>query len=352
MLLVTDPVHFCSTVIGRSIFEWYMQFEDYCCFLGAYKLLLPDAWREEDVRIRHILADIEYPNISAEARIPRFLDDTWAQFLALIPKVSNVLYKIPVMKTMESHERIIMALQLDVELQEFVDEVQEFLNLPHVIEALQPAIPTPPYGWRHVKCCPTLPFVPHAMKYPPAGMFRIMIYAFKCYIYAVMYPPIQDALGDQAKLVGLEPADLCSIECCKTFAGLEDSYLGENPENFLPIFASIIPAAAPCPPDLRTWLWCKFVHFEKLGHLTFDPVRSSLAKLWDMPEITTECSFPERESPPPLLGMLSCDDIEATMNEVNLEMMETNSAEAEVVDDGSLEPITRARGMYGLWDDS
>ena len=88
-----------------------------------------------------------------------------------------------------------------------------------------------------------------------------------------------------------------------------------------------------------------------MGHLTFDPVRSSLAKLWDMPEIMTERSFPKKESPPSILKTLS-DDIEATMNEVNLAEVETNSADAEVVDDGSLEPITRARGMYGLWDDS
>ena len=324
-----------------------MQFEDYCCFLGAYKLLLPDEWREEDARVRRILAEAEYPHLSAEARIPRLLDDIWPQFLALIPKVSNVLHKIPVMKNMESHERIIMALQLDVELQEFVDEVQQFLNLPHVIEALQPAAPMPPYGWRHVECCPPLPFVPHPMKYPPAGMFRIMIFAFKCYIHAIMYPQIQLALGNQAKLFGLEPAEFCSIESCKTFAGLEDSSLGDNPENFLPIFATIIPAAASCPPDVRAWLWCKFVHFEKLGHLNFDPVRSSLAQLWNMPEIMTERSFPKEEPLPPVLGTLS-DDIEATMNEINFEEAETNSADVEVVDNGSLEPITRARGMYGL----
>ena len=352
MQSVTDPIHFCSTVIGRCLLEWYMQFEDYCCFLGAYKLLLPDAWREENVRIRQIIAEVEYPRLSPEARIPRLLDDIWPQFLALVPKISNVLYKIPEMKNMESHERIIMAHQLVGELQEFVDDVQQFINSPHVIEALQPVNPTPPYGRRHVKCCPPLPFVPHVMKYPPAGMFRIMINAFKCYIRAVMYPPIQDALGDQSKLIGLEPAEYCSIESCKTLAGLEDSYLGENPENFFPIFATIIPAAAACPLHIRPWLWCKFVHFEKLGHLNFDPVRSSLAKLWDMPEITTERGFPGSESLPPLFRTLSCDDIEATMNEVHWEEMETNSAGAEMVDDMSLDPITRARGLYGLWDDS
>lgn len=347
MLSLTDPVQFCSTVIGRSLLGWYMQFEDYCCFLGAFKFLLPDAWREEDVRIRQILAEVEYPRLSPEARIPRLLDDIWAQFLALIPKVSNVLCKIPVLKTMESHERIIKALQLNVQLQEFVNEAQAFLNLPLVIEALQPASSTPPYGWRHVNCCPPLPFVPHAMKYPRAGMFRIMIYAFKCYIHAIIYPAIQVVLGSQAKLTGMEPAELCSIESCKTFAGLEDSYLGENPDNFLPLFASIGLAAAPCPPDLRIWLWSKFVHFEKLGHLTFDPMRSRLANLWDMPEIMTEQSLPEKESSPDFLRTLSCDDIEATMKEINLED-EAHLGESEVMDDGSLEPITRARGLYGL----
>src|SRR5215471_1949264 len=105
MLLRTDPVHFCSTVIGRALLGWYMQLEDYCCLLGAYKLLLPDAWREEDVRVRRMLAEVEYPRLSGEARIPRLLDDIWAQFLALVPKVANVLYQIPVMNKMESEER-------------------------------------------------------------------------------------------------------------------------------------------------------------------------------------------------------------------------------------------------------
>jgi len=39
-------------IIGRSRFEWYMQIEDYCCLLGAYELILPQFWRDENVRIR------------------------------------------------------------------------------------------------------------------------------------------------------------------------------------------------------------------------------------------------------------------------------------------------------------
>ena len=348
MLLTSSPVQFCSTVMGRSLLEWYMQFEDYCCFLGAYKLLLPDEWREENVRVRQTLAEIDYPLLSHRDRIPRLLDDVWAQFLALIPKVSNVLYQIPNMKKMERQERILTALQLDVELQEYVAETQQFLNLPHVVEALQPGSPTPLYGLRHAKCCPPLPFVPHVMQYPPAGLFRIMMYGFKSYVQAVLYPPIQETLGDQAKQLGFEPADICSIEVCKTFAGLEDSYLGENPETFLPAFAPFVLSTATCPPGLRLWLWHKLLHFEKIGHLTFDPVTSNLAKLWDMPEIIMERKPPEEDSSPQIFRRLSGDDIEATIKEVNLEETEMISTES----DESLEPITRGRGLYGLWDDS
>jgi len=185
------------------------------------------------------------------------------------------------------------------------------------------------------------------MQHPPAGAFRVLIYGLKCYTRAVLYPPIRETLGDQATQIAFEPGDLCSIEVCKTFAGLEDSYLGENPENFLPLFTPLILSTTTCPPDLRSWLWYKLVHFEKLGHLAFDPVKSNLTKLWNMPEIIMERKPPEEDFSPQVFRKLSGDDIEATMKEVDLEEMETKSAESSE----SLEPISRGRGLYGLWDD-
>lgn len=325
-----------------------MQFEDYCCFLAAYKLLLPPAWRDENVRIRQKLAEAEYPLLSASERSPRILDDVWAQFLAMVPKVSDVLCRVPELKKMDDQERFNAARQLDVELRHFEHDVEQFLNLPHVLEVLRPTDLSPPHGWRHADCCPPLPFTPHVMQYPPAGMFRSMIFAFKCYTWAVLYPPIRDALGDAAREITFEPAYVCSVEVCRTFAGLEDSFLGDNPETLLPVFASLILATTTCPPELRVWLWSKLVHFEKLGHLSFDPIKRNLASLWDMPEIVTERYASSRDtSPPQILRNLDCDDIEVTMKDTKLEESDTPSTG----DDGSLEPLTRGRGLYGLSED-
>jgi len=344
MLLVSNPVQFCSTIIGRALLEWYMHFEDYCCFLAAYKFLLPTHWREENVRIRHELAQVEYPGLSQTERIPRILDDIWAEFLSLIPTVCNVLSRVPELKKMEGLARFNAASELDAELFEFEQSLELFLNLPHVLEALSPAASSSQaHGWRHAGCCPPLPFVPHLMQHPTAGIFRIIVLAFKCYIWAVLYPPIRDVLGASATEIIFEPADTCSFEVCRTFAGLEDSLLGDNADNFLPVFASLVLATTTCPPESRLWLWHKFVHFEKLGHLTFDPMKRKLASLWNMPEIISEKQLPAEDICPPDIAV-DCSDMESVMKDVKEEEVELSS----VTDDSGLEPLTRARGLYGL----
>ena len=344
MVLVSNPVQFCSTVIGRAILEWYMHFEDYCCFLAAYKLLLPSDWREENVRIRRCLAQVEYPRLSETERIPRILDDAWAEFLSLIPTVINVLCRVPELKKMEGQVQFNAASELDAELYEFEQSLELFLNLPNILEALSPATSwSHAHGWRHASCCPPLPFTPHLMQHSSAGIFRIIVLAFKCYIWAVLYPPIRDVLGASATEIIFEPADTCSFEVCKTFAGLEDSPLGANPDNFLTVFASLVLATTTCPPESRLWLWHKFVHFEDVGHLTFDPMKRKLASLWNMPEIISEKQLPTEDICLPDIA-IDCDDIESIMKDVKEEEVELSS----VTDDSGLEPLTRARGLYGL----
>jgi hypothetical protein len=344
MLLVSNPVQFCSTVIGRVLLEWYMHFEDYCCFLAAYEFLLPAHWREENVRIRQNLAQVEYPRLSETERIPRILDDIWAEFLSLMPTVSNVLSRVPELKKMEGQARFNAASELDAELYEFEQSLELFLNSPHVLEALSPAASSShAHGWRHVDCCPHLPFTPHLMQHPGAGIFRIRVLAFKCYIWAVLYPPIQDVLGASATEIIFEPADTCSFEVCKTFAGLEDSPLGDNPDNFLTVFASLVLATTTCPLESRLWLWHKFLHFEKLGHLTFDPMKRKLASLWNMPEIISEKRLPTEDICLPDIE-IDGDYIQWIMKDVMQEEVELSS----LTDESGLEPLTRARGLYGL----
>ena len=139
----TNPVQFCSSVIGRSLLEWYVHIEDYCCFLAAYKFLLPHTWRDENVRIRRKITQVEYPRLSGPERIPRLIDDVWAEFLAILPRISEVVSEIPELKKMDIRERYHVALQLAVEVQQFEEELEKFLNLPHVVETFQPAPSAP-----------------------------------------------------------------------------------------------------------------------------------------------------------------------------------------------------------------
>jgi hypothetical protein len=67
-------------------------------------------------------------------------------------------------------------------------------------------------------------------------------------------------------------------------------------------------------------------HFEKQGHIQMDPVKKSLSKLWDMPEIASG-------SPPPL-HTESPHELEPKVRE--LELREDEEVYAE---------ITRARGL-------
>ena len=324
---MTNPVQFSSTVTGRALLEWYMQIEDYCCFLGAYKLLLPTEWREENIRIRKVLAG-DYSHIPKEDRKPRILDDVWPQFLAIVPGLSDILYEIPKLKEKEGKVRAEAAQQLELELRRWEEEIDHFVNLPHVQEILEPAEFPPLSIIRHAFCCPQPPFVPHYTAYPPAGVFRMVIRSLKCYIRALMLPSIREAMGPKMERSD-EEASQFSLEACRTFAGLEDTLVDGDPDVLLPLFAPLILATTTCPADCRVWLWYKLAHFEKLAHLTFDPVKRNLATLWNMPQIVLE------SSPPPIHG--EClTDIEPKLQQ--LELRDEGDGEVD-------HHITRARGL-------
>src|ERR1700726_2842518 len=137
MKKVSNPVQLCSTTIGRSLLEWFSSVEDYCCFLAAYKTLLPITWREENVRKRTEIAQRDYPLLSREERKPRILDDVWQQYLALVPRLADVLVGVVSLKEMEGEERSMKAARLEAQLRAFDKDVRDLLKRPHVLEVLQ-----------------------------------------------------------------------------------------------------------------------------------------------------------------------------------------------------------------------
>lgn len=309
-----------------------MQVEDYCCFLGAYKLVLPSFWRDEDIRVRESIAG-DYSQYSRKDRNGRILDDVWPQYLAMVPKLCDILYKIPKLKDKEGEERAEAARQLELDLRCWETEADHFFNLPHVLEVLGPAESPPSYPSRHAACCPPPAFVPYYMQYPPAGLFRINVTSVKCYIRALMLPSIWEAQGSKFERIDEEAMGF-SLESCRAFAGLEETLGDGDVDDLLPLFAPLVLATTTCPPECRIWLWYKLRHFEKVGHIQFDrPLKKSLATLWNMPQIMSGSS-------PPPVDVDYLKDIEPGIRGMELR--------GDHDEEGDHEDITRAKGL-GQW---
>jgi hypothetical protein len=286
MQQVTNAAQLCSSVVGRSLLEWYLQFENYCCFIAACELLLPQTWRDENVRIRHKLAIVEYPRLSGNGRKARMLDDVWAEFWMISRRLLDMMSKLPKLKNLAGGARTAFAIDLRTELTLCEKFFDEFLNLPHIQEVLEPAKISSPHPSKHVDCCPPPPFIPYELQFPPSGIFRIVLFDIKCYMQSILRPPIQEACGEDPELLKTDPT--FSIEVCKTFAGIEDA-LGDNPDACLPLFAALIHAISTCPQELRLWFWYKLAHFEELGLATFrNPIGEYYVKLWNITDIRPE----------------------------------------------------------------
>ena len=126
-----------------------------------------------------------------------------------------------------------------------------------------------------------------------------------------MLPTIRKAVDTERSRAD-EEASYLSLQICRIFAGLEETLGNGDPDALLPLFAPLIFATTTCPTDCRTWLWYKLNHFEKLAHLTFDPVKRNLAVMWDMPQIVSE------SSPPPIISDVM-KDIEPRLRALEVE---------------------------------
>jgi|SRR5277367_1631656 len=338
----SDPVQHCSTPIDRSILEWFCNVEDYCCFLGAYKALLPVEYRRENVRIRQILAQKEYPYLALSERKARLLDDLWPQLWALSPRLSDVLGTMPLLKTMDRPERSETASHLKSELSLFNYELTGFLGSSHVIELLQPG----PYNEilenKHKACCPTLPFVPNVFLFPPAGLFNIAIQSLQCYIRSTVYPSLRAELDFLQSIPKLEEKDASyfSVEICRTFAGVEYSFPDRNADVIFSCFSTMVMAALTCPSDLRIWVWCKLAHFERLGRFFLEPIKKNLAMLWDMPEILRDGFGPLRNDSPQHEARFLKEQVDDEDGLREFPLMDES--------DDSLDSFRQLRGLFGL----
>jgi hypothetical protein len=263
-----------------------MQFEDYCCMMASFDLLLPRVWRDENVRIRHKLAIVEYPRLADTGRKARILDDVWPELWAIIPPLVDVARKLPKIKDLAAGERAAAAIELKTMVAQFEEALEQLLNLPHVLEVLEPAVLSSSYPSKHAHCCPPPPFIPHTLQFPPSGVFRMVTLATKGYIKTIIRPQIQIAGGFETELVSTDAT--YSIEICRTFAGIED-VLGDSPDACLPLFSPLLLAISTCPVEYRWWFMHKMTHFEQMGLATFrNPIMKYVAGLWNVQDIKTE----------------------------------------------------------------
>jgi hypothetical protein len=251
----TTATQLCSIVIGRSLLKWYMEAEDYYHSLASRKLLLPKAWREENVRIRQKLADQEYPRLLAENRKARILDDGWSQFLSMFPAINEVALQMQLLKTLSNDELAQSAARLEEDLRQCLIENEQFLASKHIMEALQPADSlSAPYQYKDESRSPQLPLIPYHMQFPRAGIFRMVVYTRLWYMQSVLYPAVRAQSNSlQTTSFRREEISYYSHEICKTFAGLEDDFVDDR-DAIIHLFALLITPTAKCAPDIREWL--------------------------------------------------------------------------------------------------
>jgi len=293
MQAYSDPIKHSSSAIGRSLFEWYCAYEDYCCIIAAYKLRLPKQWRSANVEIRQGLANREYAGLTPTDRQSRLLDDLWPQLRAMGPRFNDIQQSVVLMPKLEGRLRFELATRVELELRQLIKEVIDFMNSSQVQEILQSA-PTVPVISTGPTCLPP-PLVPYICQYPPAGYFRIVLYGIIAHMRCILLQPL---LSEMDKWIIIERTGeqdpfLDSIEVCRTYAGLELVF-GSDPISLFPCWSALILAAMTCPPDLREWTWSRLIHFKNLGHTRLEIVKMTIATLWQTPEILESSSETER----------------------------------------------------------
>jgi hypothetical protein len=340
MKTFSNPVLCSSTTVGRTLLGWYCTVEAHCCFLSANEFLLPPEWRQQNVLKRQELAHSEYPHLSPEERKPRLLDDLWPQLWSLVPSLNHVAAKIPKLNAMKESRRATAAMQLLTKLNKFTVAFEGFINSPHVLHVLQRSSLTKPKS-DHSKCCPKFPYTPYVFEYPPAGVFHLITQSIQAHSAVLLSPTLYAKVGqDQSCQYEASTTDIATswcIEMCSTFAGIEHAYDGKGGVMFVSSVSMGLIAAFTCPPNLQTWMCCKLAHFEKLGQFVHAPLRRTLARVWNMPEII-DLNFS---------WVNKMDSPTDEESEITADMaMFGQEATEDVESDEKLRSITEMRGLF------
>ena len=337
----TSPEVFCSTPLGRYILGWYISLEDICCFSAAYPAKLPLSWRIANVQARLELAHREYPRLPSNIRIPRLLDDLWPQFWLLDARLIEIQKLMLQLKALDQPALILeIAIQLEEQLTGFTEEITAFSRSKYVLEVFTSSGRAISAFSNHAHCCPPFPYLHFVTDCPQAGFLRYVIYGVLAYVHDLLRPFVHSILNTPSPPYNQRPIPYV-IELCRTFAGLEASFLS-NPDFLFPCFPGIVSAAMTVPPELRLWLWCKLRHLEKRGKFKFDGVKKTIAELWEMSEILDEDWSWTNQEKGDVAAMLVENEEEEPEGKANTKIEDVDEEDSE------LEDLTNLRGVFGM----
>lgn len=182
----TSAIQLCSSAPGRNLFKWYGLIEDECCLLLCCRGALPPTWRQEDFRIRKLIASSEYSRVSKDQLQARVLDDVLQATLDIIPTMADALTTLLELNRAigDKRDEIIAHLESDmVYILNYVESLRTSRLVAPLIQTVEVGFP-----WKtiHSTCCPELPFPPFQFVYPPGGIVFICLQAIKLYVQVLL----------------------------------------------------------------------------------------------------------------------------------------------------------------------
>jgi hypothetical protein len=178
----TNATKLCSSALGRHLLKWYSLVEDECCLLLSCRGALPPTWRQEDFRIRKIVAGTEYARVSKSQLKLLILDDVLQATLDIITAMADALATIPELNRATGDKRAEIKTQLESTLIYILDYVERLQTSKLVKPFIQTFEVGFPWHSNHSTCCPELPFSPFRFAYPPAGVIFICLIAIRLYV--------------------------------------------------------------------------------------------------------------------------------------------------------------------------
>ena len=311
-----------STIIGKSLLNWYCVLEDYYAFSTTNRGPLPRAWRKE----RHYQTSDRRRSIGGSDENPkaRVLNDLWQEYRAMVPDIIDVIAELKTLSSLDPVQKLTTEKRLLAQLQIFQRNFAFFTESSEFLNTLQFTVVESPPSYLQAGGCPPAPFRSYQFDYPPAGLLNLVCNCVELIVRGVYLPVLNHSFSDPLK-VNLEKdvTESYAYEVCQAYAGLEVSFQN-NQDQMIPCFSPLFTAAFCCPPRLRTWVWHKLAHYEQFFPTTVKHGRKQLAAMWKLPTLDSDGFGAWKKRPPELRtdDGYNAEDIDYVSRLENLKLSE------------------------------